>query len=113
MKNIPKKIYLNLGMDEIEVENVKDFNELREVTWCKDRQSESDIEYQLLVNSKWININDFIPEDYLRVLWIDNRDSKINIGYFVPSQTKIPEYVTHWMNLPNVPGLEEQTNESD
>jgi N-acetyl-beta-hexosaminidase len=50
MKNIPKKIYLNLGMDEIESENVKDFNELREVTWCEDRQSESDIEYQLFDN---------------------------------------------------------------
>jgi hypothetical protein len=49
MKNIPKKIYLNLGLDsELDLEQVKDFNELREVTWCEDRQSESDIEYQIV-----------------------------------------------------------------
>ena len=43
MKHIPNKIYLNIGCDPKEV---KDFNELSEVTWCADKINDSDIEYQ-------------------------------------------------------------------
>lgn len=42
MKHIPNKIYLNIGCDPKEV---KDFNELSEVTWCADKINDSDIEY--------------------------------------------------------------------
>jgi hypothetical protein len=51
---------------------------------------------------KWINIKDQIPPDYERVLWIDDRDGFINLGYFVWSQTPV-SYVTHWMKLPQKP----------
>ena len=42
MKNIPERIYLQIG-----AETPKDcnFEELDEVTWCQDRISENDIEY--------------------------------------------------------------------
>ncbi len=47
MKNIPDKIYLNLGIDcepVFEDENV-DFKELSEVTWSQDKIGCNDIEY--------------------------------------------------------------------
>ena len=42
MENIPKIIYLNLGPDG---QSAPDFNELEEVTWCRDRIDPGDIEY--------------------------------------------------------------------
>ena len=42
MKNIPNKIFLNLGED---LEDFEDFNELGEVTWCADKVGDGDIEY--------------------------------------------------------------------
>ena len=43
MKNIPNKIYLNIGY---EPEKDDDFNDLGEVTWCVDKVNNNDIEYQ-------------------------------------------------------------------
>ena len=43
MINIPEKIYLQIG-DECDSE---DFNELSEVSWCKDKIYENDIEFVL------------------------------------------------------------------
>lgn len=40
MKNIPKKIFLNVGDDPGD-----DFSELKEVTWCDTHQFDDDIEY--------------------------------------------------------------------
>lgn len=47
MKNIPKKIYLQVG--DLNPEEVKDidFNDLAEVSWCSDRIYKSDIEFVL------------------------------------------------------------------
>ena len=42
MKNIPKKIYLQIDPEK---ENPEDFKELREVTWCEDRINDNDVEY--------------------------------------------------------------------
>ena len=44
MKNLPKKIYLQVDLDN---ENPEDFNELLCVTWCDERINDSDIEYEL------------------------------------------------------------------
>lgn len=44
MKNIPERIWLNTGLDKNE--DVKDFNELSEVTWCEDKTSDGDIPYK-------------------------------------------------------------------
>lgn len=49
MKNIPKRIFLNLG--DIKGLGIKDFNEL-EVTWCVDRIYDSDIEYVRVPKNK-------------------------------------------------------------
>lgn len=43
MKNIPNKIYLNLGLQEDSADI--DFDELSEVTWSKDKVDANDIEY--------------------------------------------------------------------
>lgn len=42
MKNIPKRIFLNVG--DLEDSNI-DFAELRDVTWSAERIYETDIEY--------------------------------------------------------------------
>jgi len=50
IKNIPKKIYLNLGFDKDELlqdEDFKDLNHHGEVTWCEDKINDTDIEYTL------------------------------------------------------------------
>lgn len=43
MKNIPDKIYLNLGLQEDSADI--DFNELSEVTWSQNKVDDDDIEY--------------------------------------------------------------------
>jgi hypothetical protein len=68
MKNIPKKIYLNLGEN---IEDFEDFNELGEVTWCVDKVSDGDIEYQR--KPIWHDLRknpDDLPEDFRVVLVI-------------------------------------------
>ena len=42
MKNIPERIYLQIGEDTPKDCN---FEELDEVTWCQDHVSDNDIEY--------------------------------------------------------------------
>lgn len=46
MKNIPKKIYLQIGdLSKDELENL-DFNELRknvQITWCEDKINSTDL----------------------------------------------------------------------
>jgi len=42
MKNIPKIIYLNIDTD---IEEVKDFKELSEVSWCTDKINSTDLKY--------------------------------------------------------------------
>ena len=44
MKNIPKKIYLNLGLDD---ETAEDFKDLVGVSWADEKVNSSDIEYVL------------------------------------------------------------------
>jgi hypothetical protein len=45
-KNLPNKIYLNVG-DIYTFEEEVDFKELDEVTWCEDKIDDNDIEYFL------------------------------------------------------------------
>jgi len=42
MENIPNKIYLQIDTDG---EEIKDFNELHEVSWCSDKINKTDLEY--------------------------------------------------------------------
>ena len=45
INEVPERIFLNVG----ELTESCSFDELEEVTWCIDRVSEHDIEYQLVV----------------------------------------------------------------
>lgn len=54
----------------------------------------------------WVSVEDRLPEDYERVLWIDKIDGNINLSYFVFSQSS-HENVTHWQPLPQNPPTEE------
>lgn len=45
MKNVPKKIYLQIGDD---CPDDLDFNELIGVSWCSDKINDNDIEYMLV-----------------------------------------------------------------
>jgi hypothetical protein len=47
MKNIPQKIYLQIGEDVSVKENDSDFNDLAGVSWCADKINNTDIEYIL------------------------------------------------------------------
>ena len=61
----------------------------------------------------WTPINEQNkPEEYENVLYFDSRDESMHVGYFVPSQTQIPNYITHFMKLPSKPYKpKEQNNE--
>ena len=63
MKNIPKAIYLNLG--DIIPDEVKDFNDLEEVTWSENDIAKYDIKYVLAEGSRsngWHDLRNN-PED--------------------------------------------------
>ena len=49
MKNIPNKIYLQIGE---KTPKDADFEELNEVTWCQDRINDNDIEYVRIDKNK-------------------------------------------------------------
>jgi hypothetical protein len=51
MKNIPKKIYLQIGKD-CPTDDGEDFSKLYGVTWCAERINENDIEYELKGNEE-------------------------------------------------------------
>jgi hypothetical protein len=51
MKNIPQKIYLQVGEDISYHEN-GDFKELEEVRWCADKINDTDIEYVLAASQR-------------------------------------------------------------
>jgi len=52
VKNIPKRIYLQVDPEN---EKPEDFKELIEVTWCEDRINTTDIEYIRKKAKKVIN----------------------------------------------------------
>jgi hypothetical protein len=59
---------------------------------------------KILFTTSWISINDNDkPRDYENVMYFDSRDESMHVGYFVTSQTPIPNYITHFMKLPTKP----------
>lgn len=61
MKNLPNKIYLQVGEMTADEIREADFDELSEVTWCKEKVSPTDIEF---IRS---DSNARIPEKYQRM----------------------------------------------
>ncbi len=45
MKNVPDRIYLNLGTDVNPDDDFSELNENGDVTWCADRIWDTDVEY--------------------------------------------------------------------
>lgn len=54
MKNVPKKIYLQIDADG---ETPEDFNELRGISWADEKINHNDISYK---RTSFIVLNDFI-----------------------------------------------------
>lgn len=118
MKNLPLQIFLNLG-DEEDVLDY-DFDELAEVTWCKEPIFKHDVPYA----RSWISVKDEMPlvtpstgeSDW--VITIDARQSiknpslprigKYSIGLYSNKgwhSTCIGEKlygITHWMPIPKI-----------
>lgn len=66
MKNLPKRIYLNIGDG---VPDDANFHDLSEVTWSEERMFDNDIEY--VRKSEWIPVREQLPEPMQCVLaWI-------------------------------------------
>lgn len=76
MKNIPQKIYLQLGDDYLDESS--DFNKCSEVTWCEDRQYESDIEYVLVKDIESASESPELINEILTKFmeWVINTPSK-------------------------------------
>ena len=105
MKNIPNKIFLNIGY---EPEKGEDFNDLGEVTWCADKVNDSDIEYQR--KPIWHDLNknpkDF-PKDW-DVVIVSVKQKFIafsDTGYYdgkrwwVDEEVETPNVIA-WINIP-------------
>lgn len=132
MKNIPDRIYLNLGS---ECPYNADFRNLSEVTWSEDKVSDNDIEY--VRKSQWISVNERLPEEMQRVLvWIGDealvcwytksgrfkttlrsqeRYSKDTFSvlkiHLSPCREDVTYVVTHWMPILAIPPLNPEKEE--
>lgn len=87
MKNIPKKICLNIGLNNND-EEVEDFNELDidNITWSEERIFDRDIlfirsteEYRLQPTSETMDTNKII-EDYPQLVWVQSYEKKIALS---------------------------------
>ena len=63
IKNLPERIYLNLGDGCLDH---ADFRDLSEVTWSEDKATDNDVEY--IRKSEWISVEDALPEPHEEVL---------------------------------------------
>jgi hypothetical protein len=110
MKNLPKKIYLQLGED---VDEDTDFRELSDVCWCEDNTDESDIEYELANQSKWITINFNDPKtlppmenEFIKMskkIMTYDCFGNIHTNYYDHQEKRFVNLyatITHWQPLP-------------
>jgi len=137
MKNIPQKIYLQIGED---AEDAESFDDLSDVCWCADKINQNDIEYTLtpviskeggqqdipMEKDNWIKVEDKKPEEDKWVLvfngyWTGvakynedkNYDPADEDDYREPEwEDETTEYFspipTHWQPLPNPPSPKEE-----
>ncbi len=86
MKNIPEKIYLQIGFEPDEHDNFNDIED-EEVTWSIGKVFDSDIEYVLNPqNPKPINPNIEQALINLEEYFDDRQDTDHNGENFVPNQ---------------------------
>lgn len=97
MKNIPKKIYLQVGSD---CDHDVDFNKLVGVTHCSERVNKNDIEYVLADSLKWNKVEDCLPEMNQTVL-VKRNSGRIGIcefksKIFIDTLIGVGVNVTEW-----------------
>lgn len=107
MKNLPERIYLNIGD---ECPDDVDFRELSEVTWSEERVSDNDIQYQR--QSEWISVEDKIPPSTTVLLCASMmQDVSMALCVFIKGRFMIYDrtfkydkefYPTHWMFIPKL-----------
>ena len=78
MKNLPEKIYLQIGSD---CDHDVDFNKLVGVTWNRDRINKNDVEYVRSDLLKWNKVEDCLPEMNQTVL-VKRDSGRIGVCYF-------------------------------
>lgn len=99
MKNIPNTIYLNTGTDIND--DIDDFSELSEVTWCVDKIHDGDIEYKRARSHKWHNLIKTptdLPDTRRKVL-IQIQDCNtniLNIGRYGAGNSNMLDEIPHW-----------------
>ena len=106
MKNVPNKIFLNIGY---EPEKGDDFNDLGEVTWCVDKVNDNDIEYQRkpIWHDLRKNHGDLPKEFNMVIISIEqeNGNTRSDNGYYdgkrwwVDEESEIPNILA-WMEIP-------------
>jgi len=99
MKNIPNTIYLNTGTDIND--DIDDFSELSEVTWCVDKIHDGDIEYKRARSHKWHNLIKTptdLPDTRRNVL-IQIKDGSgfiLDIGRYGSGNMNMLDKIVHW-----------------
>lgn len=130
MKNIPERIWLNLGEG---VDRDDDFREYSHVTWSEEKIFDDDIEY--VRKTEWVSVEERLPEPMQRVLvWIgdealvcwytksgrfkttlrskerysENKSLHERI-HLSPCREDVTDIATHWLPIPPLnPGKEER-----
>lgn len=104
MKNLPERIYLNLGDDCPED---ADFSDLSEVTWSEDKMFPSDVEYSR--RPEWTSVDERLPGTYTDVLIVTDK-GQIRVSHLKVARKTVWAWpgnflpkVIAWMPLPALP----------
>lgn len=113
MKNIPEKIYLNIGED---LPAYADFRGLSEVTWSEEKVTDADIPYAH--KSEWTSVADALPETdddvlvFIPCLPDFGELDRYEVAYYNGEDwyTSDGEHVhpAYWMEIPAIPEEEER-----
>lgn len=101
MKNLPERIYLNLG-DGLPAD--ADFCDLSEVTWSQEPTTDNNVEYAR--PPQWISVDERLPEKTDQYLTIDKfnfariDEFELDFGWVDYWDSKL---ITHWMPVPDCP----------
>lgn len=101
MKNLPERIYLNIG-DEVPAD--VDFRELSEVTWSEEKMSDNDIAFTRKL--QWISVAEELPSNDHDVVASDENGLHI-ASYFNGEWYSCDDEFTRnpqiWMPIPSLP----------
>lgn len=113
MKNLPERIYLNIG-DEVSAD--VDFRELSEVTWSEEKVFDNDIAFTR--KPQWISVEDELPEDdsyFYFVADVNKNPLAVDCAEYACETKKFSRggqilHPTHWMHIPT-PSLPDTNTE--